>query len=313
MQELILHHYPGSPFAEKIRRILGYKGLEYRSVHIGPMLPRPQLAPLTGDYRRTPVLQVGADVYCDTRCIAAFLERAFPAPTLFPAGSRLSSDMMTHWAEAKMFVAMAPLRFRTAEDVDGLFEGRIDAAAFAADRAPFMRGALDVARIGELVPAAFDQVHTFLAVLERELDEAGPYLTGAAPSMADFSAFHLVWWLDRAPRVADVLDRHPRVCEWLRSIDEIGHGRARPMTAEEALAEARSAAPRVDAIGHAGDPAGRAIGREVRVNADDYGRDPVVGELVSSTLDEVVLRRENRDVGTVHLHFPRIGFEILPT
>lgn len=313
MQELILHHYPGSPFAEKIRRLLAYKGLAYRSVHIPPTLPRPHLAPLTGEYRRTPVLQVGADVYCDTRCIGGFLERAFPNPTLHPAGSRLASDVMTHWTEAKVFVAMAPLRFRSTEDVDGLFEGRVDAAAFAADRAPFMRGALDVARIGELAPAAWDQVRTFLAVLERALEESGPYLTGAAPSMADFSAYHLAWWLDRRPRVAEVLDRHPRVREWLRAIERIGHAEVDPMAAEDALAVARSCTPEIEATSDTSDPTGREIGCTVRVSADDYGRDPVLGELVSSSADEVVLRREHRDVGIVHVHFPRIGFEILPT
>jgi len=75
MNELILHHYPQSPFAEKARLMLGLKGLSWHSVLIPPVMPKPDLIALTGGYRRTPVLQVGADIYCDTALIARRLER----------------------------------------------------------------------------------------------------------------------------------------------------------------------------------------------------------------------------------------------
>ena len=34
MADLILHHYPFSTFSEKVRAVLGYKGLAYGSVEI---------------------------------------------------------------------------------------------------------------------------------------------------------------------------------------------------------------------------------------------------------------------------------------
>ena len=34
-------------------------------------MPKPDLTPLTGGYRRIQVLQVGADVFCDTQVILA--------------------------------------------------------------------------------------------------------------------------------------------------------------------------------------------------------------------------------------------------
>ena len=70
MPEIILHHYPMSPFAEKVRLILGFKGLHWSSVHIPNIMPKPDLTALTGGYRKTPVLQIGADIYCDTALIA---------------------------------------------------------------------------------------------------------------------------------------------------------------------------------------------------------------------------------------------------
>lgn len=312
MPELILHHYAGSPFGEKIRSILGYKRLSWRSVLIPPTLPRPSLALLTGAYRRTPVLQVGAHVYCDTRCIADFLERRFPEPTLFPEGSRLASDLMSFWAEPRMFVAMAPLRFRRSEDVEGILHGSSSTANFVADRTPFMQGALDVSNIGELTPAAWDQVETLLGVLDRELEQGESYLSGSCPSMCDFAAYHLVWWLDHRPRIGEILDQRPRVCRWLDRMKAVGHGDVKPMEPEESLERARNDAAEIDARADHGDLMGRKLGETVRITADDYGRNTVTGELASAAFEEVVIRRRHADLGDVFLHFPRIGFQILP-
>ena len=64
--ELILHHYDFSCFSEKVRLVLGMKGLRWRSVSIPPTLPKPDYMPLTRGYRRAPALQIGADVFCDS-------------------------------------------------------------------------------------------------------------------------------------------------------------------------------------------------------------------------------------------------------
>ena len=91
MTDLILHHYEMSPYAEKIRLALGLKGLPWRSVLAPMVMPKPDLVELTGGYRRVPVLQIGADVYCDTHVIARVLDRVKPAPPLAPPASRRSS------------------------------------------------------------------------------------------------------------------------------------------------------------------------------------------------------------------------------
>ena len=61
MSDLILHHYPTSPFAEKVRLILGFKGLAWKSVFIPMIMPKPDVIALTGGHRRTPLLQIGAE------------------------------------------------------------------------------------------------------------------------------------------------------------------------------------------------------------------------------------------------------------
>ena len=99
MSGLILHHYDFSNFAEKARLMLGFKGLAWRSVEQPPILPKPRLMPLTGGYRRIPILQDGADLWCDTRLIAQELERRVPLPTFFPKGTRGHGEAIAWWAE----------------------------------------------------------------------------------------------------------------------------------------------------------------------------------------------------------------------
>jgi len=72
---VILHHYPLSPYSEKARLAMGLKGLSWHSVEIPVWTPRPKLTPMTGGYRRTPILQIGADFYCDTLLILAVLDK----------------------------------------------------------------------------------------------------------------------------------------------------------------------------------------------------------------------------------------------
>src|SRR5439155_12450054 len=97
MSDIILHHYWESPYAEKIRLILGFKRLAWRSVIIPMIMPKPDLTALTGGYRKTPVLQLGAEIYCDTDLITRTIERLQPEPTLFPDGNAALSYMLGAW------------------------------------------------------------------------------------------------------------------------------------------------------------------------------------------------------------------------
>src|SRR6202050_5812662 len=83
----LLHHYAMSPFAEKIRTLLGFKRIAWTSVLIPSIMPKPALTALTGGYRKTPVLQLGADIYCDTALISRVLEELAPEPSIYPAAS----------------------------------------------------------------------------------------------------------------------------------------------------------------------------------------------------------------------------------
>ena len=111
MPELILHHYAISPFAEKMRLVLGFKGVAWRSVDIPAVMPKPDVVALTGGFRKTPLLQRGADIYCDTALIARVLEDA--QPSLFPASAPLA-PVLAQWADSTLFWTVVPYTFQPA-------------------------------------------------------------------------------------------------------------------------------------------------------------------------------------------------------
>ncbi|MET0403261.1 MAG: glutathione S-transferase N-terminal domain-containing protein, partial [Cystobacter sp.] len=136
MSRILLHHYQGSPFAEKARALLGFKGLPWTSVVIPPIMPKPDVVALTGGYRKTPFLQIGADIYCDTALIADVLERLAPTPTLHPPEAAGLAPLLAQWADSVLFGEAIGHVFQPA-GVQSLFsqmppEAR---AAFQADRA----------------------------------------------------------------------------------------------------------------------------------------------------------------------------------
>ena len=108
---LLLHHYDTSPFSEKIRKVLAHKRLAWGAVEQPSIMPKPELIPLTGGYRRIPVLQIGADVYCDTQCIVRVLERVQPEPTIYPDGSVATAHAWNLWADRLLFLPVVAIVF----------------------------------------------------------------------------------------------------------------------------------------------------------------------------------------------------------
>lgn len=310
MSELILHHYPTSPFAEKARLLLGFKGLSWRSVKISPVMPKPDLTALTGGYRKTPVLQVGADIYCDTALIARRLEQEKASPALFPEGQEMIVATFAAWIDSVVFQHAVSLVFQP-ESAAVRF-GKLPPEAlkaFMADRAGLFSGGSATRVPLEL---AQHQWPTLMARLELQLQrEQGDYLFGE-PSIADFALAHPLWFLKGTPVTAPLVDTYPAVSAWLARVLGFGHGASSEMSSEEALEVARNATPAALPDESWVDPNGFKAGQQVVIAATDYGVDPVAGELLFAGTEELILRRQEPRAGEVHVHFPRLGFRIQP-
>jgi glutathione S-transferase len=308
MSELILHHYPTSPFAEKARLLLGFKGLSWRSVKISPVMPKPDLTALTGGYRKTPVLQVGADIYCDTSLIARRLEQEKALPAFFPEGQEMIAATFAAWADSVVFQHAVSLVFQP-ESIAVRFGHLSPEAikAFVADRAGLFSGGSATRLSAE---QARHQWPTIMARLEQQLErEQGDFLLGE-PSIADFALAHPMWFLKATPVTSPLVDAYPAVSAWFARVMGFGHGASSEMTSEEALEVARKATPAALPDEQFDEPNGFELGQQVFIAATDYGIDPVVGELLFAGREELILRREDERGGVVHVHFPRLGFRI---
>ena len=304
--ELILHHYDGSPFSEKVRLMLGFKGLAWRSVKVPVILPKPDVVALTGGYRKTPFLQVGADVYCDTALIARLLENRAPTPRLFPPHLPLAPQF-AQWADSTMFWTAAPYTLQPAGAAHRFAGAPPEVVkAFVADRAAMTTG-----MTSQTVADATVNLRAQLAALEAQLVGGGPYLFGDV-SIADFSVAHCVWFIaSGGPVVGEILSSYPALQRWFAGMQAFGHGQPEKLGSAEAIAIAAAAsaagryAPWAVQAG-----LGFEAGEAVTVAAIDYARDAVAGTLVGLNAQEVVIRRMDERAGTVHVHFPRHGFQV---
>jgi len=304
MSQLILHHYPTSPFAEKIRLILGYKKLAWQSVVIPTIMPKPDLTALTGGYRRTPVLQIGADIYCDTALIADVLEKIAPSPSLHPSPVNGASRIVAQWADSQVFPAAMAYNFQPA-GIAQVFAGVPEEAvqAFVADRAA-MRGSAPRMAIGEGTSTYKSQLRRLSDMLTEQ-----PYLMGTMPTIADFAAYHPLWFtVERTPSLAGILEPTPLLKDWMVRMNSIGHGIHEKMKPSQAVDVAKQASPEDVSHWNFVDEHGIALGSEVTITADNFGLEPTPGILVAATKTRLTLRREDERAGTVHVHFPRNGF-----
>lgn len=308
MHELILHHYPTSPFAEKSRLLLGFKQLSWRSVMIPAVMPKPDLLALTGGYRKTPVLQIGADIYCDTALIARRLEAEKATPALFPEGLEFVVASFAQWVDSVVFQHAVSLVFQP-ESIALRFAKLPPEAvkAFLADRAGLFSGGSASRLPAEVARHNWPGI---MARVEQQLArEEGDFLFGE-PSIADFSLAHCLWFLKATPVTAPLVEAYPNVSAWLGRVLGFGHGASSALSAEETIEIARAATPAALPDEPFIEPNGLQVGQQVKIAATDYGVDPVEGELLFAGVEELILRREDERAGVVHVHFPRLGFRI---
>ena len=290
---IVLHHYETSPFAEVLRVALGLKNAEYWSVIIPNVAPKPLLTSLTGGYRKTPVLQIDAEIYCDTAIAIQAIE-ALPGPTLYPQPLGRAGDFIAAQAGGPMFfvavgAAMGPV-------------AGIVPAAFWADREALF--GLSRQLVEARAPHNTAQFKAGMARLDAALD-GRDFIGGERPGYADCALYMLAWFQRRFDPAAPILSPFPRVTAWEARVRAIGHGNPHTSDGQEAIALAHGATPDLTEAVDFG--SGFAAGQAVTVATEDPGADKVAGTLLRLSDTEIVIRRDDPDAGTVAVHFPRLG------
>ena len=306
VDQLILHHYDTSPFSEKIRAILSFKDVPWTSVEVPSMMPKPDVVALTGGYRRTPILQIGAHIYCDTSLIAEVLERLAPSPAIFPPESAGNARFFAQWADTTLFWTVVAYVFQPEGAAHILSHlSPEEKQRFAVDRASF-RGRQPRMSAADATAALL----IYLRRLETMLIDDRVWLLGYSASIADFSIYHCLWFVRRAGPLGTVIDDFPNVAGWYQRMRALVQPAHADMTSEAALRHASDEEPQELESDFYTDTHGIALGEQVTITPMDTGCDPVQGELVIAMRDELAVRRFDDRVGELIVHFPRIGFEM---
>ena len=299
----ILHHFEASPFSEKIRVIFGFKRIAWQSVLIPRIMPKPDLVPLTGGYRRTPVMQIGVDIFCDTQIIQREIEARFPEPSLFPGGSGGVPWMTGLWTDRIFFSSTVFLVFGSLGD-------KVP-RDFIDDRTKLRGAPFDVKAMTSALPHHRDQFRSQAALIEAQLANGRKWLLDEF-SLADAGCYMNIWYIrSNLPELADeLLAEFPRLREWEDRVRALGHGTRTELSGQDALSIAAKASPEVPANEAAGDFEGRKIGDFVKVSADEPVKTPIEGEIVSLSVHHIAIRRRDPDLGEVVVHFPRLGYVV---
>ena len=309
MPDIILHHFNTSPYAEKIRLILGYKNLAWKSVLVPNILPKPLYTALTGGYRRVPVMQIGADVYCDTALIAVEIERRFPAQPIMASGATAWSQPIINWHDNYLFWKVA--RYVIGRNADAISDD------FLRDRAKMMR--LDLtpeanrAKGVAEAPYILSQLHIALGWLDDAFAATG-FASGNQLSYDDFALVPSLWFL--TTRVSDapamIQARFPRVAQWLKRVAAPGYGTREEISGEAALAIALASKPEAldGNTSEVAEPTGIAVGDKVAVTPESFGTEAVTGIVAAISAQRVTLNWHGTEVGDVAIHFPRLGYVI---
>jgi glutathione S-transferase len=300
---MILHHYPLSPFSEKIRAMSSYAELEWSSCLTLEAPPRGKLDLLSGGYGRIPIAQWGSDIYCDSNLIADEISRLTKNPSL--ANYKLKKDNLSQrrWIESKLFFACINRAFslalliRIAKD-NGVF----NLFKFLKDR--ITMGAKASISMGS-PKSSSRYIKQGIADIEKSLGE-NKYIGGTEPNILDFSAYHCFWFLQTVGEKND-LQEHKVANAWFQRMLKFNAAPLKEIGIEDALNTAKATKPKALLKKYLHD---HRIGSQIVITPNDYRQVPVSGILVGADAHRWIIRRESTATGVLHLHFPTHAVDV---
>lgn len=300
---MILHHYPLSPYAEKIRAMSAYAELEWLSCITSEAPPRGKLNLLSGGYGRIPIAQWGSDIYCDSNLIADEISRLTKKPSL--ANSQLKQDDLSQrqWLESKLFFACINRSFssallcRIAKD-----NGVINLLKFLKDR--ITMGAKASVSTGSQKSAP-RYIAQGIAGIEKSLGD-NKYIGGDEPNIIDFSTYHCFWFLQIVGEKNE-LQKYSRANAWFARMLKFKSSPGKTIDIDEALSAAKNSKPKKLIKKYLND---HRIGSRVVIAPNDYRQIPVTGILVGADDQRWIIQRESEATGTLHLHFPTYAVDV---
>ncbi len=306
--QLILHRSLKSPYAQKAMLLMGYLDQSYLSVVAPKGVPRPIQEKLVGNYaRRIPILQIGADMYCDTELIMRVLARRTGSTSLLSYPSQSDAEAWVAKIEAQgalaLMGALSPW-----ELIKAYFRNMSprDAWQFITDRAK-LRKHLPADQRQMTAAEKRANARAWLEELNQHLQGRRFLLTDSEPSSVDFTAFTMIYYHNMINRLS-LADGLNNLHRWFASMEAFGTGAFSEISGQQALDIARENEPApVSEHLLASDRIGQAISYTNKGFMTEIN-EAVNGVVVGEDERTLVLGREDHDVGSVHVHFPKLWY-----
>lgn len=296
--DLIVHQYSAEPaFSVKTRLMLGFKNARWFACDHSTILPKPELAALTGGYRQIPVLQIGADIYCGSELVLDQLEARIPEPSLTRASGPGIGRGLAYWAEDSLFWLIVQI-------VCGSGFESTKREDFNDDRRQMLPGIYDPDAMKAALPINVPTLRGHLDLIERQLADGRDWLFGDLPELADISLYMPLDFLGHCRNGNENIPAdYPALSRWMARVAAIGHGRREEISRDDALAVALAATPTItprSTVKHGPQP-----GDAVRIKWAAYSPIDLEGELIEAHARTVAVLWSDRQVGDVVVHLPR--------
>lgn len=300
MSEIIRHHLGASPFSEKVRLIFGLWGLALECANVEMILYNPVLAALARGYPKSRVTLTGSDSYCDSHFIAVELECRFPTSKIFLGGYKglpLALSSMRDY----------DLHFADSDSTVGVYIRQLPESLMR-DRKACFGDFMDVENLDRQLPHLNKQLRTQVDLIEQRLSDGKSLFHGPEP--VDFNTYAVV-----KATLANLAYGKPLFGQCRHKVSRIdfvqsvGSGQRSDMTREDAHAVLRQTTPNPNNHVDQTDAFGLAKA-EATILTPDYRRESVTRHLITLTVHEVAVERNQGIMGNEVVYFSRTGLRI---
>lgn len=307
---IILHRTVTSAYSQKSIFQLQYSNLPWHSVLADKAMPRSTQQTLVGDFsRRIPILQLGADIYCDTKSISAKIAELAQQPALSskqqdPELTSLINNIETRGLGAVIGI-LTPWNFIAGYTKHGGIKNAYD---FIKDRTALAKQYPDLLKSRPSKNESLQIAHQYFQYLEQQLGNS-QFIYGDNLNAADFSAYTAMWYLHILTS-SKILHNYPKLSSWLQNMLALDKKYQRPIneySGSQAIEIAKTFQPQPITEAMRCEPQQRIV----------YFNDPLLGQninlninglLVGESDSELIIERENLHTGKLHIHLPKQCF-----
>lgn len=211
MGDINLYQYSISPFTEKVRRVLTYKGLAWNPIDCHFEDKTNLLKVTGGKWTRVPVLEWNGEVVWNSADIIKWIDRKVAARPVIPEGSLGLCEIIDHFADNTLFPSILTL---TIPDL-------LDAAGdpkLKANREKLI--GMTTAKMREGQPAAREALAGFARMIDAQLS-ARDYFLGAGFTMADASLYHPFFFLALNPANFALVKDFRHLMRWYERVRDL--------------------------------------------------------------------------------------------